>query len=76
MPVYVYGCPECGRRVEVVHAWGDNPMVTCAFCKVELHRIPQLFTHYNNPAQTLVNMLDDKYRVWRSKKERQRRRKG
>ena len=67
MPVYVYGCDEDKEheRVETVHSMNEDPEMICEQCGSAMHRIPQVVTHYNNPYNTLLGMMDKKYQDWR-----------
>jgi hypothetical protein len=73
MSAYVYGCSQdpAHPRREVVHAMREDPEVRCSVCDAVMHRIPQPFKFYNNPADTLMNKLDQGYRNYRIKKARQ-----
>lgn len=39
MPTYEYQCSACGRRVEVVQRFVDDPLTTCEECGGALRRI-------------------------------------
>lgn len=39
MPTYEYACQRCGRHVEVVQSFRDDPLTTCEACGGELHKV-------------------------------------
>jgi putative FmdB family regulatory protein len=39
MPIYEYGCHQCGQRVEALQKLGDPPLTECASCGGELRRL-------------------------------------
>lgn len=39
MPTYEYACVDCGRHVEVVQAFGDDPLVACGACGGRLRKV-------------------------------------
>jgi putative FmdB family regulatory protein len=41
MPIYVYGCKECGEKFEYVHPVNQDPPKVCRKCEGELVRIIQ-----------------------------------
>lgn len=42
MPSYLYGCPECGNNLEVIHRMLENPVVLCKNCSCTMVRKPQV----------------------------------
>lgn len=65
---YVYGC-DCGNREDVVHPMvAPHTVVACSQCGSWMHRVPQAFTWYHNPVDTLLDKLDEGYRNYRTKK--------
>lgn len=38
MPIYVYACSACGKALEVVQSFDDEPLKTCPDCGMELRR--------------------------------------
>lgn len=70
MPIYVYACNQAGHeRKEVVHPMQDSPVILCD-CGGVMHRVPQAVMHYNNPTETLLDQMDEKYRQFRQRKAR------
>ena len=39
MPTYEYACMSCGRHVEVVQSFSDEPLRTCEVCGGPLKRV-------------------------------------
>ena len=39
MPTYSYACTECGNRFDVVQAFTDDALTTCAECNGRLRKI-------------------------------------
>src|SRR5918996_2258883 len=39
MPTYEYACMSCGRHVEAVQSFSDEPLRTCEFCGGPLKRV-------------------------------------
>jgi putative FmdB family regulatory protein len=39
MPTYEYACRSCGRHVEVVQSFRDDPLTTCPHCGGELRKV-------------------------------------
>src|SRR5438270_13240745 len=39
MPTYEYQCLSCGRHVEVVQRFSDEPLRTCEYCGGPLRRV-------------------------------------
>jgi putative FmdB family regulatory protein len=39
MPTYEYVCMSCGRHVEVVQSFSDEPLRTCEYCGGPLKRV-------------------------------------
>lgn len=39
MPTYEYVCMSCGRHVEAVQSFSDEPLRTCEFCGGPLKRV-------------------------------------
>jgi len=35
MPIYEYGCQECGHKFEQIQKFSDNPLTECPECKKE-----------------------------------------
>lgn len=69
MPNYVYGCKNKHRK-EVTHGYNDNPVVKCKDCGQVMKRVPQPFRFYMNPVDVLYDHMDNKYREWRTKREK------
>lgn len=69
MPKYVYRCKN-DHRIEVIHSIHEDPDICCGVCGCEMSRVPQAFTWYRDPSNTLLDKMDDGYRKYRKKKER------
>lgn len=39
MPTYEYVCRDCGRNVEVVQSFTDDPLETCEYCGGRLRKV-------------------------------------
>ena len=39
MPTYEYACMSCGRHIEVVQSFSDEPLRTCEHCGGPLKRV-------------------------------------
>ncbi len=39
MPTYEYACRGCGRSLEVVQSFSDDPLTTCDACGGELRKV-------------------------------------
>ncbi len=39
MPLYEYQCQECGRTVEVIQKFSDDPLSECSHCSGTLERL-------------------------------------
>ena len=39
MPLYEYECERCGKRLEVIQKFSDEPLTVCAECGGRLHRL-------------------------------------
>ncbi|MFQ5561212.1 MAG: FmdB family zinc ribbon protein [Nitrospinota bacterium] len=39
MPIYEYGCEDCGERFEVTQKITDNPLETCSKCNGKIKRL-------------------------------------
>jgi len=39
MPTYEYACTECGRHLEVVQSFSDDPLTTCPTCGAPLRKV-------------------------------------
>ncbi|MCL5973935.1 MAG: FmdB family zinc ribbon protein [Ferrimicrobium sp.] len=39
MPTYEYACKQCGKHVEVVQSFYDDPLTTCDGCGGELRKV-------------------------------------
>ena len=39
MPTYEYACRDCGRHVEVVQSFRDDPLTTCVTCGGRLRKV-------------------------------------
>ena len=39
MPTYEYACRGCGRSLEVVQSFSDDPLTTCESCGGELRKV-------------------------------------
>jgi len=35
MPIYEYGCSECGHKFEQIQKFSDSPLTECQECKKE-----------------------------------------
>ncbi len=70
MPTYVYGCKQHPEsQCEVVHGFADNPLMPCPVCQKAMHRIPQAFRFYNNPANVLMDRMIDRFTEYRKEKK-------
>ena len=39
MPLYEYECERCGKRLEVIQKFSDEPLTLCAACGGTMHRL-------------------------------------
>jgi len=39
MPIYEYGCSECGKRIEAFQKIADEPLTVCPDCGGELSKL-------------------------------------
>ena len=39
MPLYEYECERCGKRLEVIQKFSDEPLTVCAECGGRVHRL-------------------------------------
>jgi putative FmdB family regulatory protein len=39
MPLYEYGCKQCGKTVEMIQKFSDPPLLSCADCGGRLERL-------------------------------------
>lgn len=39
MPIYEYGCNECGAVMDVNHAMGEEPLIKCLECGRVMSRV-------------------------------------
>jgi len=39
MPLYEYECEQCGKVVEVLQKFSDEPLTTCSSCSGKLHKL-------------------------------------
>jgi len=39
MPLYEYECEHCGKRLEVIQKFSDEPLSICAECGGPVHRL-------------------------------------
>jgi len=39
VPTYEYACQRCGRHIEIVQSFRDDPLTTCEACGGELHKV-------------------------------------
>jgi putative FmdB family regulatory protein len=39
MPTYEYACRDCGRHIEVVQSFSDDPLQTCEHCGGRLRKV-------------------------------------
>lgn len=39
MPTYEYACVDCGRHLEVVQSFGDDPLAVCGACGGRLRKV-------------------------------------
>jgi hypothetical protein len=75
MPVYVYRCQN-NHESTLIHPIGEcNLTHNCVLCNGEMHRVPQLMIHYNNPAQSLLNRLNDAFIDKKARNDKWKRRK-
>jgi hypothetical protein len=78
MPTYVYGCDSHpDQRKEVIHRISESPIVLCEIClnggvSSPMHRIPQAFRWYMNPALVLYDKLDEGFQDYKRRKGKRR----
>ncbi len=58
MPTYVYGC-ENDHQIQRAHSIDEDPVVICSECGKLMHRVPQPFRFYMNPAEVLLDYVDE-----------------
>jgi hypothetical protein len=70
MPLYVYACThlEHTERRNVIKAMHEEPAVLCSVCELPMERVPQAFSFYQAPIDTLYETYDKKFRDYRAKK--------
>jgi putative FmdB family regulatory protein len=39
MPIYEYRCEQCGRQIEVIQKFSDEPLKTCTACNGDLTKL-------------------------------------
>ncbi|UCF90138.1 MAG: zinc ribbon domain-containing protein [Desulfobacterales bacterium] len=39
MPIYEYGCSQCGKIEEVLQSFSDKPLTKCKHCSGKLHKL-------------------------------------
>lgn len=39
MPTYQYACTECGKQIEAVQKFTDDPLTTCPTCQGRLRKV-------------------------------------
>ena len=39
MPIYEYECEKCGKIVEAMQKFSDDPLTTCESCNGSLHKL-------------------------------------
>jgi putative FmdB family regulatory protein len=39
MPTYEYACVDCGKHLEVVQSFGDDPLAVCGACGGRLRKV-------------------------------------
>ncbi|SHJ87519.1 putative regulatory protein, FmdB family [Desulfatibacillum alkenivorans DSM 16219] len=39
MPIYEYECTECGKTMEALQKFSDDPLTTCEFCSGKLRKL-------------------------------------
>jgi putative FmdB family regulatory protein len=39
MPIYEYECHSCGKTLEVLQKFSDEPLTTCEACSGKLHKL-------------------------------------
>jgi putative FmdB family regulatory protein len=39
MPTYEYACKSCGKHLEVVQSFSDDPLTECPSCKGDLRKV-------------------------------------
>ena len=70
MAEYIYGCKNKEHpRVMMVHGMTEIIDIKCETCGKKMHKIPQKFRWYMNPAGIVLDKMDDKYREWRGKQK-------
>ena len=66
---YVYGCKK-GHEKEVEHRMQEIPEIICDECGGVMHKIPQPFSFYMNPFETLTDRMTDEYGAFRHRGRR------
>lgn len=64
--IYVYEC-SLGHSKEVKHSIHEDPLIQCNVCGSVMHRVPQPFTFYMNPFETMTDRMTDEFGAWRHK---------
>jgi len=67
--IYVYEC-ENGHSKEVEHRMYEDPVIRCNECMLTMHRVPQPFTFYMNPFETITDRMTDEFGAYRHKGRR------
>lgn len=39
MPIYEYECTECGKTIEALQKFSDEPLTKCEFCSGKLRKL-------------------------------------
>ena len=39
MPLYEYQCRDCGRRLEIIQKFSDDPLTECSECRGTLEKV-------------------------------------
>lgn len=39
MPIYEYGCPNCGKHYEIFQKFSDEPLSKCPECGAHVHKL-------------------------------------
>jgi len=66
---FKYGCDNDREhdQVDIQHGTHDTPSVTCQVCGGHMHKVPQNFSFYNKPLDTLLDRYDQKWRERKAK---------
>ena len=61
---YVYGCKNDHEK-EVEHRMHEQPEIICDECGDVMRKIPQPFSFYMNPFETLTDRMTEEYSAYR-----------